>query len=301
MRRPASPDSAESDDSDDHDYYDSSDEEDGGSNNQRQVHPTKRMKTSMACPIRERPGPDTKEVTSPNSLHELSSKENTNCVEQIRMYGRLFRKITLLSRVRYFCYFDEDPCSTVPEPMTFNIEQEYNQDAGNKMSNIQAMDVEGIFTRDVDTRGDTWSWCFKERKTPSPPSNQSRDAVHLAPNNPRTSQSSKLHRQKKRIPYSIEEETLLIDLKEKQNFPWSKIATYFPGRKTSVLQVHYSTKLKNRGNGKEPPRRIMAMETNTALRSQKHPPLQSTEDIATTGQRYGLRPNRRSPDRYAPE
>ncbi|QKX61621.1 uncharacterized protein TRUGW13939_08773 [Talaromyces rugulosus] len=249
----------------------------------------------MTCPIRERPGLDAKEVTSPNSLHELSSKENTNCVEQIRMYGRLFRKITLLSRVRYFCYFDEDPCLTVPEPMAFNIEQECNQDAGNKMSNIQAMDVEGIFTRDVDTRGDTWSWCFKERKTASPSSSQSGDAVHSAPSIAHSSQSSKLHRQRKRTPYSTEEEKLLIDLKRKQNLPWREIAKHFPGRKTSTLQVHYSTKLKDREVGTSKANHDHGDEFCTV-----NPSLQSTEDN-TPRQRYGLRSNRRSQGRFASE
>jgi hypothetical protein len=290
LRRPASPDSAESDDSDDHDFYGSNDEEDRGSNNELQARPTKRPRTTKTTQ-----GQDAREVTLPNPSDERSSKQNTNCVEQIRMYGRLFRKITLLSRVRYFCYFDEDPDSTVPEPMAFNIEQEYSQDVGNKMSNIQAMDVEGIFTRDVDTRGDTWSWCFKERKTTSPSSVQPGDSVHPAPNITHNSQSSKLRRQKKRIPYSTEEEKLLIDLKKKQNLPWREIAKHFPRRKTSSLQVHYSTKLKDREAGTSKANHDHRDEYYTAK-----PSLQLTEDN-TPRQRYGLRSNRRSPGRFAPE
>lgn len=164
------------------------------------------------------------------------------------------------------------------------------------------MDIEGIFTRDVDTRGDMWSWCFKERKapSPSPPSSESRDALHQAPRNAHGSRSSKLRRRSKRIPYSPEEEKLLIDLKEKRGLTWSEITTYFPGRTTSALQVRYSTELKNRKSDDEPRRRTMTRETNAALRSQNHPRLQPTEDIGS-GQRYGLRSNRRSPDRYAPE
>jgi hypothetical protein len=219
-------------------------------------------------------------------------------MEQVRMHGRLFRKVTL-SQVQYFCYFAENPGLTVftPELMAFNPEQEYDQEAGSKMSNIQAMNIEGIFTRDVDRRGDTWSWCFKEKKKPSSPSSESE---HPAPSNTIGSRSSKLHQQRKRVPYSTEEEELLIDLKKNQNLPWSEIVKHFPGRKPSTLQVHYSTKLKDRGNGAEPPRRMVARETNTALQVQNHPSLQATAGNALV-QRYRLRSNRRSPDRFAPE
>ncbi|KAJ5448406.1 Protein of unknown function DUF3435, partial [Penicillium cf. griseofulvum] len=43
--------------------------------------------------------------------------------------------------------------------------------------------------------------------------------------------------------YTSDENTLLVQLKEKEAILWSKITTYFLGRNILSLQVHYSTKL----------------------------------------------------------
>jgi hypothetical protein len=51
---------------------------------------------------------------------------------------------------------------------------------------------------------------------------------------------------RKRQPYSIDEDRLLVKLKEEKKLAWGEITSHFPGRKSSSLQVHYSTKLRPR-------------------------------------------------------
>ena len=46
--------------------------------------------------------------------------------------------------------------------------------------------------------------------------------------------------------YSSEDNALLVRLKEQEGMSWSEIAQNFPGRNVSSLQVHYSTKLRNK-------------------------------------------------------
>ncbi|KFZ18875.1 hypothetical protein V502_03915 [Pseudogymnoascus sp. VKM F-4520 (FW-2644)] len=46
--------------------------------------------------------------------------------------------------------------------------------------------------------------------------------------------------------YSEDDDELLIQLKEKDKLPWDEIAEYFPERTKGSLQVHYTSKLKNR-------------------------------------------------------
>ena len=46
--------------------------------------------------------------------------------------------------------------------------------------------------------------------------------------------------------YSSEDNALLVRLKEREGMSWSEIAQHFPGRNVSSLQVHYSTKLRNK-------------------------------------------------------
>ncbi|KAJ5936542.1 hypothetical protein N7466_002992 [Penicillium verhagenii] len=45
----------------------------------------------------------------------------------------------------------------------------------------------------------------------------------------------------KQVPYTSDENALLVRLKEREAMPWSQIASHFPGRNISSLQVHYST------------------------------------------------------------
>ncbi|KAF2002158.1 hypothetical protein P154DRAFT_151876 [Amniculicola lignicola CBS 123094] len=47
-----------------------------------------------------------------------------------------------------------------------------------------------------------------------------------------------------KLKFTPEDDTLLIDLKEKKNLTWKQIADFFPGRSSGTLQVRYCTKLK---------------------------------------------------------
>jgi hypothetical protein len=51
---------------------------------------------------------------------------------------------------------------------------------------------------------------------------------------------------KTNTPFLKEELDLLKRLKEKDRLPWKQIKKHFPGRTERVLQVQYSTKLKDR-------------------------------------------------------
>ncbi|KAJ6027970.1 hypothetical protein N7540_003546 [Penicillium herquei] len=60
----------------------------------------------------------------------------------------------------------------------------------------------------------------------------------------RTTRGSSVRGKRNRQSYSIDEDRLLVELKEQKNLTWKEITRHFPGRKSSSLQVHYSTKLK---------------------------------------------------------
>lgn len=55
---------------------------------------------------------------------------------------------------------------------------------------------------------------------------------------------------RKRLPWSVEEEHLLVKLREEHNLSWSEVtkrfAQKFPGRRKGSLQVYWSTKLKKK-------------------------------------------------------
>lgn len=44
--------------------------------------------------------------------------------------------------------------------------------------------------------------------------------------------------------FTLEDDALLIELKERHEFTWKKISEFFPGRSSGTLQVRYCTKLK---------------------------------------------------------
>ena len=47
--------------------------------------------------------------------------------------------------------------------------------------------------------------------------------------------------------FTLEDDALLIELKEKHELTWKKISDFFPGRSSGTLQVRYCTKLKAKG------------------------------------------------------
>ena len=52
------------------------------------------------------------------------------------------------------------------------------------------------------------------------------------------------HKSRKGKDYSLEEEALLIHLKEERNLRWKEICKHFPSRKYGSLQAHYAHRLK---------------------------------------------------------
>ena len=47
--------------------------------------------------------------------------------------------------------------------------------------------------------------------------------------------------------FTLEDDALLIELKEKHEMTWKQISDFFPGRSSGTLQVRYCTKLKAKG------------------------------------------------------
>jgi Myb-like DNA-binding domain len=52
-----------------------------------------------------------------------------------------------------------------------------------------------------------------------------------------------------RLPFSSEEDELLVRLKEEEGLSWDEIARHFPGRTKGTLAVRYSTKLSSHPKG----------------------------------------------------
>lgn len=50
--------------------------------------------------------------------------------------------------------------------------------------------------------------------------------------------------------YTSDENTRLVRLKEREGMSWAEIAEYFPGRNSSSLQVHFSTKLRQKATAR---------------------------------------------------
>ena len=47
--------------------------------------------------------------------------------------------------------------------------------------------------------------------------------------------------------FTLDDDALLTELKEKHEMTWKQIAEFFPGRSSGTLQVRYCTKLKAKG------------------------------------------------------
>jgi hypothetical protein len=47
-----------------------------------------------------------------------------------------------------------------------------------------------------------------------------------------------------KLRFTLEDDALLVKLKETKDLSWNQIADFFPGRSSGTLQVRYCTKLK---------------------------------------------------------
>ncbi|KUL81608.1 hypothetical protein ZTR_10656 [Talaromyces verruculosus] len=130
------------------------------STNASQVH----KKRLRAQAYSKRPSP---KLASPESTAQSST-----CPETIRIRGQFLRKVSL-SRVEYCCWVTEDINSATSSPVSSDIWASLKKlaDEGgqsNSMPDFQAIDIEGLFTRDLTPCGYIWSFNFKEKHAKSP-------------------------------------------------------------------------------------------------------------------------------------
>ncbi|KAH8691945.1 hypothetical protein BGW36DRAFT_431187 [Talaromyces proteolyticus] len=319
QRRRASSESSESDDSEDDDYHNDSLGEGDITDIEDLTRPTKRKKRIGASTsshhqpaLRERANSTATSLASQSNVQ--STVQTPFSQETICIRGHLSRAVSL-SAVQYYCCFSEDRESAANGSSSFNSLASFtrqNGDAGEStgMSDFQTIDIEGLFTRVRNDSGCTWKCTFRESKSSPSPSGESsittpdtllgaNQAVH---NNGGITPSTKISRRVKKIKYSPEEDALIVDLQERENLTWTEIANRLPGRKAKALQVHYITKLKNRKEDRIALTRIRAGQQNTkGVLKRSNQPNRFNDDTSTGQQRYGLRLNRRSTDRYAPE
>ncbi|KAJ6073176.1 hypothetical protein N7467_011261 [Penicillium canescens] len=91
---------------------------------------------------------------------------------------------------------------------------------------------------------------------PHVPMQRTCDSERLARVPKRTTRGCLVRGKGNRRSYSIDEDRLLMELKEEKNLTWKEITRHFPGRSSSSLQVHYSTKLKSQKSHNISSRRV---------------------------------------------
>jgi hypothetical protein len=122
-----------------------------------------------------------------------------------------------------------------------------------RLSDFQAVDIEGLFTRELKPCGYIWSFNFKEKYTKSPENHTLPQEGRLSPApdgpvvdkqiSPRVDESAS----SKGKRYTAEkEEALMVNLKEIEELSWPRIAAHFPKRAQMALQARYYTKLKKK-------------------------------------------------------
>ncbi|EEA19277.1 hypothetical protein TMatcc_009403 [Talaromyces marneffei ATCC 18224] len=297
--------STESDDSGDSDYHEYSHAKSRIEDDEPAARPTKRkrrvdadMETSQLH--RKRVYAQADPTSSPPRLASPESMiQSSISPETIRIQGQFLRKVSL-SRVEYCCWVTEDINSTTSNLASSDILASFKRlaDEGRQstgMSDFQAIDIEGLFTRELKPCGYIWSFNFKEKHTKSLDHHTSSQQGRLSPSpdsfeedeqvSQRIDESAKSVSSKGK-EYTAEEDELIVTLKEIEKLPWSVISAYFPGRTKATLQVRYCTVLKKHKKRK-------ASQTKGAEAVSK----QNTE---SSGRQYSLRQSRRSPERYVP-
>lgn len=116
------------------------------------------------------------------------------------------------------------------------------------LRDIQTIPIRGFLTRQTFLSRVIYSCTFEEnRQPPCPHGPKALACEESLDKTRRTSKPSNRKPSAHATRFLPDEDELLIELKEKQSLPWNRIAKRFPGRSKGALQVHYSTKLKNRG------------------------------------------------------
>ncbi|EED20962.1 hypothetical protein TSTA_081950 [Talaromyces stipitatus ATCC 10500] len=305
--------STESDDSEDSDYHEHSHAGDQITNLESEPRPAKRQRRADAGthPCRQRRGRLQERDHSTASLQSRPSLEsmvqNSTSSETIRIDGRLLRKVSL-GRAEYCCWFTEAQGSTALSPAWSDClaafqKQANERDQWTSMSDLQVINIEGIFTRELNPCGYTWSCSFKERYTP-PQTDKSSHEERLTPDEDgfmednEVSQLVEMPVSSKGNEYTPEEDKLIIQLKEVEKLPWSRIAAHFRGRTKSALQVRYCTALKDKRHKSQTKGRRKPRTSQPRVAAEK-----SRQDIenSTPSRQYSLRQSRQIPDRYVPE
>jgi len=96
------------------------------------------------------------------------------------------------------------------------------------------------------------------------------------------------------------DDQLLINLKEKRQLPWNKIAEHFPDRSKGSLQVRYSTRLKSRSFGSFAHGLDLKTNSDDATRARRQSLQRGIHAGALSRARYGPSRTRRTVDRYSP-
>ncbi|KAF3399819.1 hypothetical protein F1880_008348 [Penicillium rolfsii] len=124
-----------------------------------------------------------------------------------------------------------------------------NPRPGTNLQDVQTISIRGFLTRQTFLLRIIYSCTFEEDRQPSCPNGPPK-ALACEESLDKTRRTTKPSNRKPSAyatRFLPDEDELLIELKEKQSLPWNRIAKHFPGRSKGALQVHYSTKLKNRG------------------------------------------------------
>ncbi|KAF3389998.1 hypothetical protein DPV78_011870, partial [Talaromyces pinophilus] len=197
---------------------------------------------------------------SKSSPLKLASPESTvqssTSLETIRIRGQFLRKVSL-SRVEYCCWVTEDINSAASTPVSSDIWASLKKvvDEGGQstsMSDFQAINIEGLFTRDLTPCGYIWSFNFKEKHAKSPENHALPQGGRVSPTlddlvvDSQTSSRAGECPSLKGKDYTAEEDALIVHLKENEKLSWPRIAARFSKRTQTALQVRYCTKLKGR-------------------------------------------------------
>ncbi|KAJ5456036.1 uncharacterized protein N7458_004300 [Penicillium daleae] len=123
---------------------------------------------------------------------------------------------------------------------------------GSSTSYYESRDIVGRAILTIETQGSEPTFFFTLMPdnfpsisyvaAPNPPHNSEKAGGVLKPS---TSISRPTRGKNKRRTYSTDENNLLVKLKEERKLTWKEITDYFPGRASTSLQVHYSTKLRH--------------------------------------------------------
>jgi hypothetical protein len=301
--------STASDDSNDSDYQESDHGVDQITKSVQKGHPAKRRKRvasgiESSFPRQETPPGRAHSAVSSTSFLSQSSPESmaqkSTGLEKIRIDGGLLRKVSL-GRVEYCCWFTEDHGPTAYSPSVSDClasfqKQANKQDRLTNMTDLQVINIEGFLTRELNPSGDIWCCSFKERYV-VPQSEQSfHQEQPSLDENGSMKEKEVLHMpiSAKGNEYSREEDELIVQLKEVQKLPWSRIAEHFPGRTKGTLQVRYCTTLKDKREKSHSKCRKRKVGQPKIVVEKPQQRVQSP----TSGRRYSLRQSRHSPDLY---